>query len=122
MVKFNKNELELVKLVLKRAESISKDVDPELFIYSEDMYIGRNDSCRTALYALENEEFLEDFGEEELEEIIWDELRLYEDYLFTEHNELLSKADESLKFEQNEINEKIAEVKKLIKKIRPYDE
>ena len=81
MVNFSKNELEVIKNVLKRAESISRDVDPKLFIYSEDMYLGRNDSCRTALYALENEEFLEDFGEEEIEEIIWDELQLYVDYI-----------------------------------------
>ncbi|MBA2846767.1 hypothetical protein HNP88_000951 [Methanococcus maripaludis] len=113
MVKLNKNELELITQVLKRAESISRDVNPESFIYSDDMYIGRNDSCRTALYAIDNKEFLEDFGEEEFEEIVWDELKLYEDYLY----EKQAKSEES-----EEISEKITEVKKLIKKIKPYDE
>jgi len=118
MVNFSKNELEVIKNVLKRAESISRDVDPKLFIYSEDMYLGRNDSCRTALYALENEEFLEDFGEEEIEEIIWDELQLYVDYMYNEKSEIQSN-DSS---ESKQIDEKIVEIKKLMKKIRPFDE
>ncbi|ABO35000.1 conserved hypothetical protein [Methanococcus maripaludis C5] len=114
MVNFSKNELEVIKNVLKSAESISRDVDPKLFIYSEDMYLGRNDSCRTALYALENEEFLGDFGEEEIEEIIWDELQLYVDYLYNEKSEIQS--NDSVESKQ------IDEIKKLMKKIRPFDE
>uniref|UniRef100_A9AB62 Uncharacterized protein n=1 Tax=Methanococcus maripaludis (strain C6 / ATCC BAA-1332) TaxID=444158 RepID=A9AB62_METM6 len=118
MVNFSKNELEVIKNVLTRAESISRDVDPKLFIYSEDMYLGRNDSCRTALYALENEEFLGDFGEEEIEEIIWDELQLYVDYLYNEKSEIQPNDSP----ESKEIDEKIVEIKKLMKKIRPFDE
>lgn len=124
MVSLSKKDLEYVKSTLIRAEEMSRNVSPELFLYSDDMYIGRNDSCRVALYALDNEEYLEDLSEEQLYEIIADELDLSEYYLLNEEFNLKNKLKEipnekeSIDSRLKEIEDEIKYIKQLVKKIR----
>ena len=77
-----------------------------------------------ALYALDNEEYLEDLSEEQLYEIIADELDLSEYYLLNEEFNLKNKLKEipnekeSIDSRLKEIEDEIKYLKQLVKKVR----
>ncbi|ABR53954.1 conserved hypothetical protein [Methanococcus vannielii SB] len=128
MSNLSKKDIEYITSMLKKAEEISRNASAESFLYSDDMYIGRNDSCKVALHALKNKDYYDDLGEEQFHEIIFDELELLKYYLSNEEFEIKNRLNEDKNSKDsigisrlNEINNEILYIKQLLKKIWVQD-